>query len=170
MKNSFCRWWPSTLRTLKPRYSRCDPNLDRGSSYRFRSYFSGQWKIRDAQWPLPFHGTWKHKSRRYVGWNMGFFAGACDPRPYPSSAYCLGCDTNASRVIMSIRFEHYISCGENPCRHSPSNFPLVTQRKGVHATLLRDAEASTLCFAHVVKNAGCIDIGIPFTRRGEVDC
>lgn len=79
------------------------------------------------------------------------------PEPYPSSAYCLGCDTNADRVIMSIWFEHYTSCGENPCPHRrPSNFPLVTQRKGAHATILHDAKTLMLCFAHVAKMQGAL--------------
>lgn len=92
------------------------------------------------------------------------------PESYPSSAYCLGCDTNAGRVIILIRFEHYISCGENPCPHRPSNFPLVTQRKGAFYVMYcaiprpRDVLFCTCC-----ENAECSDIGIPFTRRGQLN-
>lgn len=62
-----------------------------------------------------------------------FLAGACNPvrGPFPS-AYCSGCDTDAVRVIMPIRFRAlYFRWGRIPRRCGPPKHPLVTHEERV---------------------------------------
>lgn len=138
--------------TIGSRYSRCNPNLDRGSGHRFQPYPRDNGKL--GMLGDPYHFT-ARKSTKVAGVSdkIWFLAGACNATPAPLSSpllppfagtYCLGCDTNAIRVIMSIRFEHYIPYeggreggggGWNPRSLGLYlNTPLVTHREGVPAS------------------------------------
>lgn len=84
----------------------------------------------------PYHFTAR---KRIVRWTkvvgasdeIWFLAGACNPAcATPLSAYCLGCDTNANRVIMLIRFDHYVLRGQNLHPRGPPKHPLVTHEEG----------------------------------------
>lgn len=105
---------------LESRYSRCNSNLDRESGHRSRPYPRDNGKL--GMLSDPYHFTARKSTKvAEASDKIWFLAGACNPvipalfSPFSplslffAGAYCLRCDTNAIRVIMPIRFEHYIS-------------------------------------------------------------